>query len=467
METLCGYRIFRELGGGERSQVLLARDPGDRLVVLRVLPAETDEAAVSRLLGVMTAAEHPNLLPLADVATSTDGRVVLVLPRVAGGSLGEALSRRDSPGPLDRVRILRSAIGAVQALHGAGWAHGRVDPTSILLATDGTPVLAGFGDAVPLDDESRTRDLVQTAALVCAVLRLEPTAAGLLLRLEDEAPGLDALDWALADLQRQAEPAADSAESTLWPAARLDGLVGSDPHDFRAVPGHERADSRSSLRPEGGPGSQADAVEAKAYGPVGWRDRIADLEGLAPLLRALHMAAGSVRRPVWVAAGGVAAALVVAMVLIPQGEKSASADLAEAVQVDTSSTATADPATDASAPAGTAAEPSAAEMPDAAAMSDDPLEAVRTLLVARQVCFETGNPDCFDSVDQAGSTALDDDVAAMADLPAGAPVPPPVPLGDAPFVQRTGDSAIIAGEQVSILLVRGDGGWRIRDIFDR
>lgn len=460
MEMICGYRVVRELGGGERSQVLLARDPADRTVVLRVLPAESDEEAVSRLLGAMTAVEHPHLLPLADVATCDDGRVVLVLPRVAGGTLGEALGRRSAPNSGQRIGILRAVLGALRALHEAGWAHGRVDASSVLLATDGTTVLAGFGDARPLDEPGRARDLESVAALTCSMLASEAGAAALLRRLDDELPSLDALEWSLSDVERAA-------------AARADGDALPD----LSLDGTDAYPSAGPRAPQWGasPWARLGAVAGEPVPhtpvPVSWRERIAELEGLTPLLRAATAALRSVRTRVWIAAAGVTAALIAAVVMIPLSEDPASAESdrptpgiesaatpgeAEHAEVgEEGPTEAADTSTSAPTAAG------------AATRGDDPLSAVTALLVARQVCFETRDAACFEEVDQAGSAALADDVARAASLPQGAPAPAPLDIGDAPFVQRTGDSAIIDAQSVSVLLVRGESGWRIRDVFDR
>ncbi|MET0590509.1 MAG: hypothetical protein ABWZ77_04970, partial [Naasia sp.] len=179
-----------------------------------------------------------------------------------------------------------------------------------------------------------------------------------------------------------------------------------------------------------------------------------------------------VRRPVWVGAAGVAVALIAAVVLVPPRE-----DPAEAVstaQSDTSAAADAqadadaDERPDASTdPVETVADPPEASEPGGEVQGDDPLAAVSALLAMRQRCIAAESPDCLDGVVQPGSVAEADALAAIEAVQAGETVPAPIPFdGEAPLVQRTGGSAIITAGSVSVLLVDGEAGWRLRDVFD-
>ena len=109
--------------------------------------------------------------------------------------------------------------------------------------------------------------------------------------------------------------------------------------------------------------------------------------------------------------------------------------------------------------------------PTAAAASDveaDPADAVATLLSRRDTCFRELSLLCLEGVDQAGSAALDDDRRALLAMRDGAE-------GDAAsvevvgvrVVERLGDSALIElGPETapaSLLLMRSEAGWRIRD----
>jgi eukaryotic-like serine/threonine-protein kinase len=77
--------------------------------------------------------------------------------------------------------------------------------------------------------------------------------------------------------------------------------------------------------------------------------------------------------------------------------------------------------------------------------------------------------ECLDDVDQRDSAALDADRELLGATLAGGESPP-LPEFDPGFValtQRLGDSALVSlgpdREPASVLLVKGEAGWRIRD----
>ncbi|BDI22897.1 protein kinase [Herbiconiux sp. L3-i23] len=451
MQTVCGYRVIREVTGGERSRVLLVHDHEDRVVVVRVLDRALSPAEVAATVQVMTAVDHPSLLPLADVAVQSDGSTAIVTPRLAGGTLGELIAGRGGIAPGEAVTVLTAIIGALRALHGAGWAHGRVEPRSILLASDGTPVLAGFGSAARLGPDVDTSEDIEAVIDLCRLLLAStPRAEHALRRFERETPTLDAIEWALAEIADAAPVLLSAPPRTVSERARFEQTAPAgraDPFAFLV-----RSDS----------GNEGEALTLRR----GLIDRFFDAEGLAGVARPLLASLRAVRRPVWIAAGAVGAALIVAITLVPaQSDPTSDADAAavpkslDAADVETP-TSPMDEPTVPQAPADV--ETSTAELGGA----DDPLDAARQLLRTRRLCFETADADCLARVDGADSAALSDDLATLDDIADGGAVPAAIALGDAPFVQRTGDSAIIAGEQVSILLVRGADGWRIRDTFD-
>ena len=98
---------------------------------------------------------------------------------------------------------------------------------------------------------------------------------------------------------------------------------------------------------------------------------------------------------------------------------------------------------------------------------DDPVAAAVVLFAVRDGCIRDLDVDCLDDVDQAGSAALDADrelVGAIMDGGAAGPLPS---TEGASLAQRLGDSALVAlrpdSEPASVLLVKGEAGWRIRD----
>lgn len=144
MDRVADYALLRKLGGGERSEVYLARTP-DRLgleadaVAVKVLPLPFvdgfDELADE--FGLFAALGCPQLVPMYDVGVDA-GTVFYAMRHERSGSLaapGRHLSRRE------RLGAVAAAARGAHALHEAGLAHRGIGPTNVLLGAGG-PVLA-------------------------------------------------------------------------------------------------------------------------------------------------------------------------------------------------------------------------------------------------------------------------------------------------------------------------------------
>jgi len=107
-------------------------------------------------------------------------------------------------------------------------------------------------------------------------------------------------------------------------------------------------------------------------------------------------------------------------------------------------------------------------------VGDDPAAAARTLLERRTECFDALDLDCLDGVLQTGSAIEAEDRAAMLAAREGGSQPEvrfdlssvqvTATMGDAVLVGLT--RAAAEREPASLLLVRGEAGWRLREIFD-
>jgi hypothetical protein len=184
------------------------RDPHEPLpTVERTAPSSADPDAVPALmrpLDRLLAVRSPTLAPLVRWSASDAGAVLV--HAVPVGAIPLDTLRRE--GPLRAGHVLTVALAvtdALVALHAAGLAHGSVGPMSVLVAPDGSVVLAGtglgwraapgmLGGPTPEADVAATGDLVRLligrggapGALVLAALRasdsdplLRPEAAGL------------------------------------------------------------------------------------------------------------------------------------------------------------------------------------------------------------------------------------------------------------------------------------------------
>ncbi len=151
MEEVGGYTLGERLGAGSGSRVYLAHpsERPDLLVAVKRLAAASSPEALTDLhreAEVLERLSHPSIVRLFD-AVDDDGRIALIIPYLAGGSLADRLR---SGQPLEPVAVadLGARVGsALAAAHGAGVLHRDVKPANILFDTDGQPLLTDFGVA--------------------------------------------------------------------------------------------------------------------------------------------------------------------------------------------------------------------------------------------------------------------------------------------------------------------------------
>jgi len=198
------------------------------------------------------------------------------------------------------------------------------------------------------------------------------------------------------------------------------------------------------------------ASATRRTGLPSWVDDVLaeSLDGspLRALASRVREQARGVRRGIWLVAGGVGAALIVALLVVPESESSSAGP----------------------------ADPVPSETPyvvgDPLITGDDPLAAWASLAAQRERCIRDLSVLCLDGVDQAGSAALAEDVETVRALQAGAEMAVDDRVGDpqrAELIERLGDSALVrtmpesaSGDEktqpASVLLMKGEAGWRIR-----
>lgn len=474
-ETVAGYRVVRKLGSGRSGEVHLAY-ARDRVVAVKLyrhgVPAgriHVEIDALSRPLGA-------HAVRLLDIGADAESRPVLVLERLPGPDLAGALERGMAPGEV--VTALVPIAELVAAAHAAGVCHGALGPAKVLLSSAGAPVLIGWGRSTlfdPAGSTPRNRPdavLVDLRALATMVHAAVQSCVPVDLALKRRAGQLT--EWLVADAGVDARELAERLFRLTEPlpiAPAVPGPRGGGiparlepmpPAPLGRVPERTRPGTRRErTRPARGRGAFVAATVLRSSAlPVwlreaidGWLDSVR--RARAPEVR------GTRRRlvPGLIAAGaGIAAILALSVLTGPSAEAPSSESTgypAEADQADTRRTGTG------------AAPPSASAGPDAS-LAADPERAAAFLLAERERCLRELSQRCLDRVVQEGSAAEAADRRQLELRQRGESVSPAWPDPSVPvgLVQRLGDSALLStvdGEPASLLLVRGEAGWRIRD----
>ena len=140
------YRLVRCVGRGGMATVHLVEDTAlGREAALKVLadPDPSGELA-ARLLAearLLAGLEHPNLAPVHDVGTLSDGRAFYVMKYVRGARLDEWIAAgRDRP---EALRLFVKVCDAVAFAHAHGVMHRDLKPQNIMVGE--------FGEALVLD----------------------------------------------------------------------------------------------------------------------------------------------------------------------------------------------------------------------------------------------------------------------------------------------------------------------------
>ncbi|MGN6393193.1 MAG: protein kinase domain-containing protein, partial [Gemmatimonadales bacterium] len=157
------YAIERELGRGGMAVVYLAQDlRHERPVALKLLLPELAASLgpdrFQREIRFAARLQHPHILTVLDSGEAT-GRLWFTMPFVEGESLRDRLRRERQLPVHDALRIADEAARALDYAHQHGVVHRDIKPENILLAKDGSTLVADFGIARALGgvDEGLTQ----------------------------------------------------------------------------------------------------------------------------------------------------------------------------------------------------------------------------------------------------------------------------------------------------------------------
>ncbi len=162
-ESLGKYQMLRLLGRGGMAEVHEARDPLlERRVAIKTihphLAQDSDFGARFRREAKLVASlRHPNIVQLYDF-DMVDGRPMMVIEYLGGGTLGERLARLRSRGarmPIPEIAaLLRPLADALDCAHARNAVHRDIKPANILFTAAGEPVRTDFGITKMVDESS-------------------------------------------------------------------------------------------------------------------------------------------------------------------------------------------------------------------------------------------------------------------------------------------------------------------------
>jgi hypothetical protein len=336
------------------------------------------------------------------------------MERLARGSLAHLLEMRATLSAGEAVTILTPMAAALDALHASGVVHGAIGAQSVMFRESGAPVLARFGRSsliAPGQSDAAlavNEGVVADRAALAELCRIVLSRTGVTRALPPASS--DAFGEALADeLFAVAPPTVVRFTGDATPVAS-------------AVPA--RVGVRAAFAPQA---ERSEGVLARAR----------------PIADAVMAQARTVRRPVWLAAASVIVAIIAAVLLIPADDPVVKAEPQSTVTVEAEEE-----------------------------IVDDPLAALGALLSAREQCIAAVSVLCLDAVDQQGSQAFDADAGLLAGVQNGEEIPDDtvISASDLALVERLGDTALVSlgpdSKPASVLLVKTEAGWRIRDYLD-
>lgn len=505
MKVIGGYRLVRKLGESDRAEVYLGhagageREEPERSAAIKVYRPSTPLSSIDEEIEALARASSRHLVELRDLSSTKDGRPCLIFERHDADPLSRLFGQRIRIDAGEVVTALAPIALAVGELHRVGVAHGAVRLSSVLLDRHGAPILAAFGRArlvaafpaenaaslTPAGFAAEPRVLADLHALVAMMDSV--------LELVRSGPSLavDQFRSELAELDLSRDP-------HLLAARLADSLFALAPATPIAPRSSERAGSasaRSGIPPRTGMVPTTNPTGTK---PVAEDRVIAGISVPAWMLGGVHprravlgavtkfMAlVAPVRRSFWImGAIGIAAVVAAVVVVAPtasgsdalrpgsnttgEGSNPANAKSARPAPGGSPTARASRPRSASAAPAASAG-PGASVGPVAAA---DPLDAAKQLVIARGECIRRKSITCLDLVDQKDSAAMDQDRQLIRQTGSHA-VDRLLSEGVLTLVQELGDSAIIAitppegveqSSPASLLVVRSEAGWRIRDL---
>lgn len=423
-----------------------------------------------------------HVVAVDDLVASADDKPIVVAQWVGAGSLRRLLRDRRSLRPGEAITIIAPLVGALSRVHQSGVAIGAVNVDAVHFDASGCPFFTEFGCAqmtvpnpTPVElqlGQNFREDRRQLSSLARNVLAAVSAGA------ESSHSVSDLNDWLSDDANSASADWGQELEQ------RLFGIGAPEPLRLIAEVSEEESMTSSTVRmcaAVESPRMAASSSEARvllALPP--WLDgHISDALQLARHqyvrgLRALAAWSRTLRVRTWLlAAIGLICVILSAAIL--STETADSGDSAEQSNEVSGRGDTLAP----HPPEGTETAETAetAEIPEprtpTASLNELPADAehaLRLLLDARAACLRDLSVVCLESVSSVGTPAYLSDVALVQAVLAGGEFPTAAlfDVEASAKTQQLGDSVLFefvdgdTSKPASVLLVRGEAGWRIR-----
>lgn len=144
------YQLLEPLGEGGMGVVYRAFDRRlQREVAIKLLRPDAvgadDGARLRREAELLARLEHPGVVPVHDVGTTPDGRAFLVMTRVAGRRLDEAVREGLPLG--ERLRVFLRLCETLAHAHALGIVHRDLKPSNVMIGAFGEVLAMDWGVA--------------------------------------------------------------------------------------------------------------------------------------------------------------------------------------------------------------------------------------------------------------------------------------------------------------------------------